>query len=890
MQSRLPGSLARGAFAAAGLLPLALGLVSCSGGSPASVRINSVCGDASADFVCLEACSLGCSTAGCQITDIAQNETIVLRFSQPMDPATVNNTTVRLRTATGEEPVGTFLVNNNLVEFVPQVLTVGSQSFFGFRAGEAYTLLVNGGGGTNTVRSTAGDALLNPLQCTLRVTRGIVDLNGVSPSAEMVVPSVPNEVAPDSVIQLRFNELIDLTPFSGTTSTNAPIVFSAARSINTTSGRICSPESTPLSGSMRFDTIAIGPYTVVTFTPSVPLPNNSCIRISITDRVQDLSGRAAQFQSFEFRTRTTALVETSRTEEFDDETFLDAEGSAATWAAGRATFAQLGGDGRHGPFSLSLCTQLANQGGFRVFQLDTAATTIPPANTLGGAALTVTDGKFFFTDMVIPADVRLVFTGTQPPQIAVRGRLQIDGQIEVSGETMPYFENPTLTQLPGQAGGRAGIGGGAGGAGASRCIGLGVQPANQGSDGANVRVGAGHAYAAQVVATGGRGSRAFPADGLRASLVFPPPLTGATDYVLQTTSGGGGGGLVVAGAPGRAISNQADPSGNGQTRLDFLGPDSLGGVSFPIYAGTNGTPTLLHYLVGGSGGGGAGSHAALMSKVLAQSPSGNWAPGCGGGGGGGAVALRAGRSLTLGANARIAASGGSAGISPTTQTPLPQAAPGGGGSGGSIVLQCSGATSLLGTLDVRGGNGGRLARSTSASPPPRGGAVVVEGGNGSQGVLRVEVPGTPTLALVPNAQPAATTDNVGTLVDTDTRVGFLSKWYSTGLPLGPEYVRYELRAWVNNTLVVFSDDPAVGVPARPGTSPLEVWFQGVRLDLDTGAIDQQDLLSRVWRTSVGASVNSLALDARNAFRFQILLDRSVSSDVEVESLKIVYRF
>lgn len=889
MQSRLPGSLARGAFAAAGLFSLVFGLASCSGGSPASIRVSSVCGDASADFVCLEACSLGCSSAGCQVTDIAQNENLVLRFSQPMDPATVNNTTIRLRTATGEEPVGSFLVNNNLVEFVPQVLTVGSQSFFGFRAGEAYTLLVNGGGGQDTVRSTAGDSLLTPLQCTLRVTRGIVDLNGVPPAAVLSIPLATDAVASDSLIQLRFNELIDLTSFVGTTSTTAPIVVSAARSINTGSGRICSPESTPLGGSFRFDTLEVGPATVVTFTPSVPLPTNSCIRVVVTDRIQDLAGRAAEFQTFEFRTTTTALVETTRTEEFDDETFLDADASAGTWAGGLATFAQVGGDGRHGPFSLSLCTQLANQGGFRVYQLDTTATVIPPINTLGGAALTVTDGKFYFTDMAIPADVRLVFTGSQPPQISVRGRLQVDGQIELSGESLPYFENSSLNVFPGQAGGRAGIGGGAGGGGGSRCNGLGAQAANQGGDGGNLRVGSGHAYAAQVAATGGRGSRVFPADGLRTSLVFPPVST-FVDYVMQSTSGGGGGGLVVAGLPGRAISNQADPSGNGQTRLDFLGPDSLGGAAFPVHAGTNGTPSLLHYLIGGAGGGGAGSQATLMSKALALTTTGNWAPGCGGGGGGGALALRVGRQLNLSLTSRIAAAGGSCGISPATQTPLPQAAPGGGGSGGSIVLQCSGSASLLGTLDVRGGTGGRLARATTASAPPHGGAVQVDGGNGSQGVLRVELPGTPTVGVVPNALPAATTDNVGSLVDTDTRVGFLSKWYSTGLPLGPEFVRYELRAIVNGSPVVFSDDPAVGVPARPGTSPLEVWFQGVRLDLDTGSIDQADLQTRVWRTSVGASVNSLALDARNAYRFQILLDRSVSADVQIESLKIVYRF
>lgn len=887
MQPRLPGSLARGTFAAAALAALSLGFASCSGGSPASIRINSACGDASEEFVCLEACSLSCSGGGCQITDIAQNENLVLRFSQAMDPLTINSSTIRLRTSTGEEPVGTFLVNNNLVEFVPQVLTVGTQSFFGFRAGETYSMLVNGGGGPDTVRSTAGDPLLVPLQCTLRVTRGIVDLNGVPPAAELVSPAQVDEVPVDSVVQLRFNELIDGSVFGGIATPTSPVVFSAARALGSGPTRICSPESAPLSGSIRIDTVAEGPHSVLTFTPSAPLPSNSCVRIVVTERVQDLSGRSAQLQVFEFRTLTTPLQEFDVTEEFDDEVMLDANASAGTWTGGVGTFAQVGGDGRHGPFSLSLCTQLANQGSLRVFQLDTSATVIPAVNTLGGAALTVTDGKFFFTEMSIPSDVKLVFSGTQAPQIAVRGRLQVDGVIDNSGETLLYHDVPSLTNLAGQPGGRAGLGGGAGGRGGDRCLGLGAQAQHQGLDGGNARVGAGHAFAAQVVGTGGRGSRVFPADGLRTSLVFPPTST-FTDYVFQTTSGGGGGGLVVAGASGRAVSNQADPSGNGQTRLDFLGPDSLGGVSFPAFGNSGGAPSLLHYLIGGSGGGGAGSHAALMSKVLALSTTGNWASGCGGGGGGGALALRSGRQLNLAASARILATGGSAGVSPATGTLLPSAAPGGAGSGGSILLQCAGQASLLGTLDVRGGTGGRLARPTGTLVPPHGGSVVVEGGSGSQGVLRVELPGTPTTAQIPNALPAPTNDNIATLVDTDARVGFMSTWYSTGLPIGPEFVRYELIARVNGTVVVFSDEPTLGVPARPGSSPFEIWFQGGRMDLDTGAIDQTDLQNRPWRSSVGG-VGGLALDARNALRFQLILDRGVATDVQVLSLKVVYR-
>lgn len=904
MQSRLSVARSFGNPAAHALLLVAAGFGACSGGGDAAdARFNSVCGDAAADFVCLETCSLSCNTVSqpnastvtrCLITDIAQNENIVLRFSQPMDQRWVNSTTIQLRTASGAEPVGDFLVNGNLVEFKPRVLTQGAQSFFGFQAGETYTLSIAGAGNVaagspvNTVRSTAGDPLLNPVQCTLRVTRGIIDLNGVAPAAEMAQPTALEEVPLDSVIQLRFNELIDATPFTGSAGPDSPVAFSVSRTLGQGSNRICSPEVSLLAGSLRIDQISAIPASVVTFTPAAPLPTNSCVRVSVTNRVVDLSGRPAEPQTFEFRTLQAALVERSVIEEFDTAANLDVDRSAGSWGGGVGTFAQIGGDGRHGSFALSMGTQLANQGSYRVFELNTNNTVIPGSNTIGGASLTITDGVYQFTDMVVPADVKLVFTGTAVPQFSVRGRLQIDGVIDVAGQTLPFFESSNLSALPGQPGGVAGIGGGNGGSGGSRCNGLGAQAANRGQNGVDARVPAGHAYIGQVANTGGRGSDVFPTSGLRTGLVFPPATT-ATSYVLQTTAGGGGGGLVQVGGIGRAVSNQADPSGNGATRADFLGPNAAGGVSFPIYTVPSGTLSTRHFLVGGAGGGGGGSHAALMTKVLAQSPTGNWAAGNGGGGGGGALSLRAGNLLRVGPAGRVVAAGGSAGVSPTTQTAVAQSAPGGGGSGGSILMQCGGATEVLGTVDVRGGTGGLLFRGTLATPNPNGGIVRVEGGAGSVGVLRLEAPGAPTVSLLPNAQPPASADNVAPLGETDARVGFQSTFYSTGQPFGPEFVRYEIRALVDGQPVLFSDDPSVGVPARPGFGPLEVWWQGVRMDVQSGAVDQTDLLSRPWRPAVGFGVGSLALDGRNAFRFQLLVDRTNVANVVIESVKVIFR-
>src|SRR6185436_11017889 len=115
-----------------------------------------------------------------------QNQVVVFNFNTDVDPLTVNPSSIQFRTAAGDAPVGEFLVHGSIVEFVPQVLVVGGQTFFGFRAGETYTLTLPGGAGDpNSVRSTSGTALKAKIACTLNGTRGIVDLNGVPPSAIM---------------------------------------------------------------------------------------------------------------------------------------------------------------------------------------------------------------------------------------------------------------------------------------------------------------------------------------------------------------------------------------------------------------------------------------------------------------------------------------------------------------------------------------------------------------------------------------------------------------------------------------------------------------------------------------------------------------------------------
>ncbi|MGK0304118.1 MAG: hypothetical protein ACI89X_005026, partial [Planctomycetota bacterium] len=239
-------------------------------------------------------------------------------------------------------------------------------------------------------------------------------------------------------------------------------------------------------------------------------------------------------------------------ENFDDAIQLDQNASAGTWGGGFGTFAEIGGDGRHGDFDLSLAV---NTGlvvaGKSVFELNCDNTTIPASHTTTGMPIVVTDGRFFFSSMRLLANTRLRFVGSSPPVITVAGQLNIEGEIEVLGQSQTLNHN--ATSPIGEAGGMGGIFGGNGGQGGDRCNGVvGARPANNGRPGQNASVLGGHGYLGSVGSTGGQGSQIYPASGLNASQQFgiPSPSPSGFYYCLSAGPGGSGGGLRTAGGDG----------------------------------------------------------------------------------------------------------------------------------------------------------------------------------------------------------------------------------------------------------------------------------------------------------------------------------------------------
>jgi hypothetical protein len=866
---------------------LALVASGCSGGGSSASASQGPCLRGGSNTLCLVSCNLGCSLQGCTVTEIAQNLPIVLRFNQNIDPASLSTSSFSLRTASGEEPVGQYFVSGNTAMFVPEIRIIGGASFFGFEANETYTLTLPGGTNSlNVLRSTSGDPFGQTTTCNLAVTRGIIDLDNAPPVAKLLSPTATTDVDPQTPIVLEFSEIIDVTPFLQTAVGNEAVrVLARKTQLGTTGEIICDTKSPAASvaGTWNVTNDALRQVSTATFNPAHPIPNGVCIVVDVTTAVRDLSGRPSMGQIFTYMVTAGAGTDESIVETFTSDLNFDANASSGTWING-AQPGVLGWDGLHGDFSLSIAKSVS-QG---VFELSTDNQMIPARQTLSGRDEMVTDGVFRFARLIVPEGVTVRFAGTNPARVYVRGIMQIDGVLDVAGESRPAHE---ASLAVGQAGGKGGPGAGRGGDGAAKGDNLGNKPAFNGKPGEAIRLpmlsatamaGGGSVVAAVSEAplgarpdlertgvalpraefTGGRGSLQFPRTGMSSSV--------KTNPVVAVAAGGGGGGYHTSGQGGVAINTTL---GGGPTREEDLGPPALGGEQIPLFPIPAGKGIVEHFLIGGSGGGGGGSHLyGTIPQALV-----NWRSGGGGGGGGGALSVRVGRDLAMGAAGLIDASGGDTANSTIANN---YAAPGGGGSGGTIILQSASTPRLDGVIDVRGGVGGTLSEPVIVN-------MLVKAGDGGTGYARVEAPGpvpADVTAWTGTVQPAATSVNVGELTEQDPVSGVQSQWYLTGALFPPIYDRYEIEATVDGVPITYNDATSIAAV----DTPVQFFVQGANED-GFGSVELSTVAP--WRRFVAANPNepSLATDGTTAFRFVLLFDRSQATQIVVHKVSVFFR-
>ncbi|MBK8096456.1 MAG: hypothetical protein IPK26_05070 [Planctomycetes bacterium] len=868
-----------------GLFVLALSGCSGGGNDPAGqVQVRCANGDA----FCLISCDLGCTQAGCAVTEIAENQRLRFTFSQVIDPTSINQSAFAIRTLAGSAPDGDYQVAGNTVTFVPRIRVTNGISTFGFLRNESYVLTLAGGTtASQGIRSRSGDRLAREFSCTVVASRGIIDEDARQPSGELVAPTDLGAAPLDATIVVRFSELIDASPFVGGVNAGTPIQYQLRRSREIGGVRECDRTSAAvlLEGVPRVTVEQVNnkSVTVVSLKPNVNLPGLACVEVHITSDVRDLAGNPATPSSYQFFTRPRDGGPFEFLEPFANPGRMDTLISSGTWNGG-ARPGQIGGDGRHGSFNPAN----GNAVGPNVYEWNTDSQLIPASQTLDNVDATVTDGKFYFTDFVLPPGTTVRFFGNNPAQIFVRGKIEVGGTLEANGDPMATFTcrstTPTVL-IPGQPGGRAGAGGGRGGTGGDRCTGNGPTTSggvflNNGQPGQDVRLLNGHAYQARAANTGGRGSGLHPAAGTNASLAGSFTINFA--FCGLIAPGGNGGGFNTPGAIGAASA----PAG-----ITILpGPAASIGAGFdlfpypPAVAPPNYT-ALNHFLVGGSGGGGGGSHPFLSTT---GSTTDIWRAGAGGSGSGGAIALRAGADLNVAAGSNLRARGGEGAI---FSDRLIQGIPavGGGGSGGSYVLQAGGALTVSGLIDTSGGGGSRSANIQPATMNAE-----TRGGLGSAGFYRLESQTGVVVNSVGHVPAFDAPRMAATLTDADDLVGCASLWRATGIIFPPTWMRYELTVDVHgdgSDIRVYSDDPSVPGSVGPAIDPLgpvRIQFQGAQVSTTTN-LPLPGTVGR-WRSylnpnqTAGISINS---DNATGFRFMLTFNRKDFPHCVVTNLRVL---
>jgi hypothetical protein len=810
-------------------LGFALGLAACGGGGGGS-------GGTMYIETCTLGCGSGSdgSQVSCQFNQAAVNQEIAVFFSEPVDEASISSSSFEIIDVTsGSSPNGTrFRDPNNprKVLFRPAVTFAPDGSIsFGFDQDATYRVLLPGtsqGDSGPFIRSEGGSSNVSRLSCDVRTSQAAVDLVPGPPTVQIFVKqAIPGTPDPDDFIEdvlvttnpivtdvwrgsdvrFEFNDLMNPATLTNPSTGQSPFV----RIEVDLDGNLATPDRVALPGSYVAELDPILLRTVMTFTPLEGIPSSGSLDplinpsglprqlvITVPSNLQDLAGNPLANPTTanlipEFIEIDPVTLPDADGENFTDTDNLDARRSSAVWGAGKLTRGHGGGRGRLGEIVVRATETLVLNTDSQSFPLSTVGPydlitdQIPgvdyvPTDASGvndpdnWPTITVTDGTFEFSALTIELGGTLRFEGANPARVLVRGNVNIQGVLDVSGGT-PQVHNSV--QALGAAGGAGGPAAGDGGDGATRFDYGGSNMTNAGAiDVPDLDVaidgfrGAGVGGVDFIGA--GFGGNHWPT-AMPTSTSIGPPANGdlffsvISDACLSAQTGqpGGGGGYATDGRPGTP-QTPVPTSVEGVPNLPAAGTSGFGGPASDVGLEPPGAPPLIRtlsfeqgFLRGGSGGGGGGASTfgtessgafgiCLDGTTMVNAMRDH--SGAGGGGGGGAVQLTVGGPI-LSISGVIDAGGGAGGSSlpaaggdtEETQFRPKRAVPGGGGSGGAIRLQSFNFPDSVFNaaapprLDVGGGAGGT---NTLGSV----------GGVGGAGLIRLE-----GVTLLPQASSVA---------------------------------------------------------------------------------------------------------------------------------------
>lgn len=764
----------------------------------------------------IETCSLGCGSGqggvqvSCQFNQAAVNQEIAVYFSQPVDEASISSASFEIiDVSSGASPNGIRFRdpnNPNKILFRPAIAFEedGSVSF-GFNQDATYRVRLPGvdqGDAGPFIRSVSGASNSSRLSCDIRTSQAAVDLVTGPPSVTVLVKKAipatpnPNDFIPDVVvtefpivtdvwqgsdIQFLFDDLMNPATLANP-QTGQPAFVKVEVDLD---GILSTPDRTPLFGNYVVELDPIQLRTKMTFTPLGGIPSAGSLDplinpdglprqlvITVPTNLQDVAGNPLSNPLTascipEFVPIAPVTLPDADGENFDDTNNEDVSHSSAVWGAGKLTRGQGGGRGRLGEMIVRTGNTVTINTDSQTFPLvlsgphDLLTDQIPgvnynPLSVATWPTITVTDGSFEFSSLVIDTGATLRFVGSRPARVLVRGNVNIQGLLDLSG-SVPTPHNSA--DVLGGAGGAGGPGAGAGGPGASRydyggtnMIGVGAVDVPTGQDFVDGRRGQGLG-GVDFIAAGFGGAHWPTATPLNKSieppanqdLLFSNVPAGKSCVSAQTGQPGGGGGYATDGRAGVPLTPVLTDT-NGVSNLPTVGSSGGGGPSSDTMLDATVRTLAGANLRGGSGGGsgGASVYGTQSNGIFACLEAGAevaiWRDhsGAGGGGGGGALQLVCGgAALTI--SGRIDAGGGNGGSALAAvpsdndegELRTKRAVPGGGGSGGAIRIQALNFPSsalnpaMPPRLDISGGLGGT---NTLGSV----------GGEGGAGLIRLE--------------------------------------------------------------------------------------------------------------------------------------------------------
>ena len=467
---------------------VALGtLVSCS----------QLVGDTHAvDEMYIESCSLGCSTGdgpfgvSCVLVNTEPNRDIALRFSEPLDPLSINRDAFRVVEAgTGISPAGQLIVDPrdaHRLLFRPALTFDGAGgAVFGLRGNVPYRISVAGelqGDPGPYLRSQTGAPNRSRMDCTIIPDQGALDYVPGPPTLQVFADVATAWNAAGEPIQFQEGVLLTRNPGDVTNVyRRSPLrfvfadVMSPAKLANNNTGLAplvrVEVDGDGLLGTTADRSLVPGRYDVsvdlvsltteLIFTPSTGFPSSGggslprAIVVTVPEAVTDLLGEplvrengggqlAFTAEEIEF---TEQLLPGSEGVTFaypagDPESWNDPRRTGALWGEGRLAPGFGGGSGRLGELTVRAGETLQLNTDSQVFPLEERA-----ADVLGNGgdsgpsgmphATLVTDGVFELASLEIEAGGRLLVRGNRAARLLVSGPVTVHsgGLLDIAGTT-----------------------------------------------------------------------------------------------------------------------------------------------------------------------------------------------------------------------------------------------------------------------------------------------------------------------------------------------------------------------------------------------------------------------------------------------------------------------